>query len=238
MRAIAKKIKDLRVNLGLTQPEFAKAINGGSKDDPVDQATISKWENGVQRPSVPHMAKIAALANVSVEQFAGLPSAAGAPRVTIPVTGEVQAGAWRDAAQWDEEDWREVSLPMVTEWSHFQLHARIVVGNSMNRLYPDGSIIYVVPIADLGRMPVSGENVVVQRVSADGEYEVSLKQYIEEDGKAYLWPRSTDPEFQAPLQYKKSKRGVERVEILGLVVMATVIATSAIKKPKLAVVRA
>lgn len=231
MRSIAKRIKDLRVSLGFTQPEFANALNDG-KDDPVDQSTVSKWENEIQKPSVRHMAKLAKLANVTVEQFAGLPSVDGVKRATVPVTGEIQAGAWKEEPDWHEDDWREVSLPMVTEWSHFNIHARVVVGNSMNRIYPDGSLVYVVPIAELGRMPTNGEHVVVQRISADGTYEVTLKEFVQDDdGKTYLWPRSTDPEHQAPLQYRKSKRGVERVEIIGLVVLATIV-TAATMKPR------
>lgn len=240
MRTIAKKIKNLRMGLGMTQPEFAKALNTGTRgEEPVDQSTISKWETEAQKPSARHMVRLAGLAGVPVEQFVGLPTTEGMARNTVFVTGEVQAGAWREASEWEQDDWREVSLPMVSEWSNFPMHSRLVVGNSMNRIYPDGSLIYVVTIADLGRMPKSGEHVVVQRVSPDGEYETSLKELvIDEGGLSYLWPRSSDPEHQAPLQFKKSKRGVERVEIVGLVVLATIqTASQATIRPRPTVVR-
>lgn len=237
-KSIARKIKALRTDLMMTQPEFAAAINADEDGDPVDQGTISKWENGRHEPTMKHMAKLAKLANVSLKEFAELAPPGINERASISITGEIQAGSWREEATFPEDDWREVSLPIISEWSSFNVQARIVVGNSMNRIYPDGSLVYIVPIAELGRMPNNGEHVVVQRVSVDGTYEVTLKEYVlEDDGKVYLWPRSSDPEHQAPLQYRKSRRGVDRVEIVGIVVMATLMMASTKGKPKLALVK-
>lgn len=77
------------------------------------------------------------------------------------------------------------------------------------------------------RKPKSGDRVVVQRVSTDGLYEVTLKEYVvDENGKTWLWPRSTDPDHQAPIRYVSKGRGTEGVHILGVVVASFVVEAS------------
>lgn len=220
MRNLAKKIKDLREGLALRQPEFAKAVGG------VDQSTISKWEQGKQKPRPEHVLRLADMAGVTPQQFLGVPMpGATTPSAmrTVRVTGALQAGAWSESAEWPEEDQYEVPAPLPPEWDDMEVHAREVSGSSMNKYYPEGSIVYVAPISLLGRKPKNGERVVVQRVGADGSYEATLKEYVVgDDGKVWLWPRSYDPEHQAPLQYVESRRKIDHVSILGVVIASLV----------------
>ena len=84
MRNLAKKIKDLRQIIAITQPEFAKAVGD------VDQSTVSKWEQGKQKPRPEHILKMAQMANVTPEQFMGIPmpgKTEGEPPPTVRVTG-------------------------------------------------------------------------------------------------------------------------------------------------------
>src|SRR6185437_6658274 len=65
-----------------------------------------------------------------------------------------------------------------------------------------------------GLRPMNGDHVIVARRNRDGLFEASLKEYVlNDDGSRWLWPRSTDPEHQAPLQYG----GAEEVTITGIV---------------------
>jgi hypothetical protein len=77
----------------------------------------------------------------------------------------------------------------------------LVRGNSMNRLYPEGTIVLVIRFGDLGRDPAPGERVVVvRRDRKTGEFEATLKEYDRDaQGRHILWPRSADPEFQSPI---------------------------------------
>lgn len=75
-----------------------------------------------------------------------------------------------------------------------------VRGPSMNRVYPHSTIVICVAYIDLGREPVHGERVVVQRRRGD-VVEASVKEYRRDgDGTPRLWPLSTHPEHQAPIR--------------------------------------
>lgn len=215
MRNLAKKIKDLRHGLALRQPEFAKVVGD------VDQSTVSRWEAGKQKPRPEQIIRLAEMAGITPQQFLGVPLPGAVPNVmrTVRVTGELQAGAFVESLEWPLEDQYEVPAPPDPEWDDVEIHARVVRGNSMNKFYPDSSVVYVCPTSILGRRPKNGEKVVVQRVSADGCYEVTLKEYVlGDDGKVWLWPRSTDPEHQAPIAYTDAARKIDHVSILGVVI--------------------
>lgn len=219
MRSLAKKIKDLRQGMALRQPEFAKAVGD------VDQSTVSRWESGKQKPRPEQVIRLAEMAGITPQQFLGVPLPGATPMAmrTVRVTGELQAGSFMEALEWPQEEQYEVPAPPDPEWDDVAIHARVVRGNSMNRVYPDSSIVYVCPLSLLGRRPKNKERVVVQRVGADGSYEVTLKEYVQEDdGKIWLWPRSTDPEHQAPLPYTDASRKIDHVSILGVVIGAII----------------
>ena len=57
-----KKIKEIRLNLGLTMEEFGEKTN-------TSKGTISKWENGKYLPNNKRLKQIAELANVSVNEL-------------------------------------------------------------------------------------------------------------------------------------------------------------------------
>ena len=57
---MAEKIKDLRLERGLTQPQLAKEIG-------VSNGTISFWENGLNIPRADYIKKLAAVLNTTTE---------------------------------------------------------------------------------------------------------------------------------------------------------------------------
>ncbi|BCZ75881.1 LexA family transcriptional regulator [Gluconobacter oxydans] len=116
----------------------------------------------------------------------------------VPVIGYVQAGIFQHGFSQDyptefvsvSPDHRYPSLPRV---------AFRVRGDSMDLLYPEGTIVLAVRISDLAREPKTGEKVVVIR-QTNGDQEATIKQIeIKEDGKVVLWPRSSNPEFSAAI---------------------------------------
>ncbi len=122
------------------------------------------------------------------------------PFDTIQVRGAVQAGVWRESIEWPHTDWQNLTVPRDGRFAYAERFGLVVRGESMNRLYPDGTIVIVVRFADLGRAPRPGERVVVLRRSTTGEYEATLKDYeLDAKGRHVLWPRSTEPEFQEPI---------------------------------------
>lgn len=116
----------------------------------------------------------------------------------VPVAGYVQAGVFQSGFSSGTPseyipvapDHRYPNAPRV---------AFRVRGDSMNLLYPEGTIVLAVRIGDLARAPKSGEKVIVIR-QTNGDQEATIKEIeICDDGRVVLWPRSTNPEFSAAI---------------------------------------
>lgn len=121
----------------------------------------------------------------------------------VRVLGHVQAGDWREAIEWAHEDQYVVGNPPFPEYAQDPKFALEVRGTSMNKIYPPGTIVLCVPFIHVDRNPVPGEKVLVQRRSPNGMVEATVKEFqIDDHGRAWLWPRSTDPEHQQPLRFE------------------------------------
>lgn len=121
---------------------------------------------------------------------------------TVYVKGYVQAGTWQEALEWPVSDWKPVYIPHDNRYPENHPFALEVRGSSMDKVYPDGSVIIAVTLDDLGRMPRSGERVVVLKRAGDGTgyMEATVKKYqIDNVGRHILWPESHDPTHQAPI---------------------------------------
>lgn len=116
----------------------------------------------------------------------------------IHVKGAVQAGVWREAIEWEGDEWYSLTVPTVDRFPGIERFGLEVRGRSMDRMYPEGTIVMVVRFGDIGRDPEPGERVVTLRRSPETDlYEATLKEYQrDEQGRHILWPRSDDPEFQ------------------------------------------
>jgi repressor LexA len=215
---MAGRIKSLRKALGLSQVEFSQQLD-------VTQSTVSKWERGDDEPREPQtLLKLAAMAQQPLNQFLGLPPAPGAMSPTtkmVRVVGELQAGAWREAIEWDHEDQYDIPMPPLPGLPNVPLKAFRVAGTSMNKVYPERSIVFVAPLHGTGLKPKSGNRVLVSRRNSDGLYEATVKEYVvEKDGTRWLWPRSFDPDHQAPVPYKQRS---EEVTITGIVMAVSIL---------------
>jgi len=227
MTKIAKKIKDLRTLLQLRQWELAEKLGDG-----VQQSTVSQWERGKQEPNSENTLKLAALAGVEPHEWMGLPQL-GESMVRhrrVPVVGVLQAGDWREAVEYPEDDQRLIEAPIPDfidghRTNQLEIQAFEVAGPSMNRVYPEGTIVYAASTMSY-REPENEDRVVVFRTDRNGLVEATIKEYIvESDGRKWLFPRSYDPEHQAPLPYADVAKG-EEVVVSGIVIAAMVIESS------------
>lgn len=188
------------------------------------QATISKWERDQQKPDSTHTVRIARMAGLTPAQFLGIPDL-GEVEVRnhrVPLVGQLQAGAWREPVSYDEQSYVEAPLP--DAFADLDVQAFEVAGPSMNRLYPEGTIVYAASPMRY-REPQSEDRVIVVRTNKTGQVEVTLKEYVvAENGQKWLWPRSYDPEHQAPLQFRDGSG--EDVVITGIVVGAFILEAS------------
>jgi len=69
----------------------------------------------------------------------------------------------------------------------------------MDTIFPPGTILICIATIANEIEPEHGQYVVVQRSNELGQVEMTCKQYIVQDGRKWLVPRSTDPAYQAPI---------------------------------------
>lgn len=198
MGDLSRHIARLRARLEMNQEDFAEAVG-------TEQSTVSKWENGKHAPGVEHLAALAQLAKRHSEDpspFA-VDAMHGHNRIgeRVVIIGAVQAGHWTETIELPGDEQFEVMLPVDQRYPGVTRTGLLARGSSMNRVFPPGTILVCVSSIEAGRDPIQGEYVIVQRRSADGMIEATVKEYqIDESGQSWLWPRSTDPAHQQPLQ--------------------------------------
>lgn len=115
------------------------------------------------------------------------------------VVGRVQAGVWTEQPEWPKDEWYEVEVDPspIPDAERFGLE---MVGHSMDRLIPPGSILECVRVfGPEGPQPQDGQIVIVQR--SQGELiETTCKQLeIRSDGTYVLHCQSYRDEFRDPV---------------------------------------
>jgi phage repressor protein C with HTH and peptisase S24 domain len=157
---------------------------------------------------------------LALDKVEAAPIAAGRERI-VEVTGSVAAGVWQETAEWPQSDRFEI----VVEASPFPKARRFglrVDGYSMDQDFAPGTLLDCISIFDISIAPESGDFVIVERVRSDGMRELTVKQYQrDEDGRTWLLPRSTKPEFQSPIEVgtpDHDHNGDDRVQVIAYVI--------------------
>lgn len=207
---LSSRIHATRRKLGMNQAEFGNALG-------VNQATVSRWEKG-SHPDGMTLARIAKLAGMNVEAFTFADFEAGRGGPQLFVKGEVAAGVWREAWEFDRSDWipyqggSHIEAPAT---SRFGLR---VVGESMNEVYPPGTILDCVSCLHAGIEEVqSGQRVIVVRRKVTGEVEATVKEYLVTTDGAWLVPKSTNPAYQQPIPASDGSPDIEETQIVAVV---------------------
>lgn len=205
-------LPQLREALGLTQDDIADRLQ-------VSTSQVSRWESG--RSNIPserlpqiasaYQCRISDIFNDGDGQFQSVGP-------TLYVKGEVAAGVWKQACEYEPADWEpytgrpDITVPVA---SRFGL---VVVGESMNEVYPPGTILDCVSIL-AGVEVVNGKRVIVQRVNTAGDCEVTVKEYFQDDqGVEWLVPRSRNPSFQSPIRVDQPEDDIVECSIVAVVV--------------------
>lgn len=188
-----------------------------AKSSGVDKNSLYNFLNGHSKAlSAMTYGKLARAARVPVWQLTGEEPEPVSPTV-VWVVGAVEAGAFREAVQWEQHQWFPVDVPVP---ARFQGKAKAlqVRGTSMNIEYPEGSIAIWVDMLDF-RPPRQGDDVVVYSHNRDGGIEATLKQLrIDERGEKWLWPQSHDPKHQLPINTQSPPDDIDYIEVVGIVI--------------------
>jgi len=139
----------------------------------------------------------------------------------VTVVARVQAGHWRETPELPGDERYDIFVPIPEVYAEHQVLSAEVVGNSMDLVYPEGSILVCVSTIGLGEdwTPIRGDRVVARRMSREGFFETTVKEYVVDDqGKGWLVPRSTDPSLTAVPAERAEADDDEPIRIIGLVV--------------------
>lgn len=187
------------------------------KSSGVDKNSVYNFLNShSQSLDLRTYAKLARTVPAPVWQLSGDEPEPPSP-TSIWVTGDVQAGAFRQAIEWDQSEWYPVDVPVPARFRG-RAKALEVRGTSMNVDYPEGSVAIWVDMLDF-RPPQSGDDVVVYSICQDDLVEATIKEYrVDDDGTRWLWPRSHDPLHQAPVNIRTPGDRVKEIMIQGLVI--------------------
>lgn len=207
---LATKIRKFRQSLGMNQQGFAELFG-------VTQGSVSRWEKG-SMPDPSALAVMAGKMGVDLRALIGADfegASLNGPRLFVK--GAVAAGVWREDVQWGEDDWQPY-----TGGDHFSApkdarYGLRVEGESMNMVYPPGTILDCVSTIATGAVPLNGQRVIVVRQRVNGEYESTVKEYIRDGDKEWLVPRSNNPAFQTPVELGSLEDGIVETTIMAIV---------------------
>jgi phage repressor protein C with HTH and peptisase S24 domain len=215
MKSAGDRLKQARLKAGYSSAALAATAMG------VSPATYAQHENGLRGFPAARAEKYARFFRVTPEWLlygkdkSDTVVALG-PRLFV--IGEVAGGVFREAWKVPADEWEaftgraDIAAPVQ---KRFGLR---VSGDSMNALYPEGTILDCVEYDGQEIIP-SGKRVIVQRTRIDGHVEATVKELIrDEDGVEWLVPRSHNPIHRAFRGDQPDSKDISRVEIIGVVV--------------------
>ena len=200
---------------GVASTTLTRPLNDPDYPFEISNRTIKKVEAATGIPYADHSSGQAGPARQLTRGTGG----------TAPVVATVEAGAWREVNELDQDDMEWVTVPADDKYPDATQRVFDVSGDSMNKLEPypitNGSRIVAVDYDEIAsRVPLrDGLVVVVQRSRNGGqERELTVKQVAWFDDRIEFQPRSTNPKHK-PIVVEHDNwedNGVE-VAIVGLV---------------------
>lgn len=180
---VHNKLAEMRKRAGLTQQQLAEKIG-------VTQQTIWYYENGRREMKSGVLIELSDALGCTVSDLLGLGEIKGivksSPAKThpMPIVGRIAAGTPREAIYQVGETHESLQSMWEAHPNGFWL---IVSGNSMNRLFAEGTLVLIDPDeevrnGDVAVVFVNGDDATLKRIYYDGQ-------------TVRLHPESYDPEY-------------------------------------------
>lgn len=155
---------------------------------------------------------------LKVKKALGISDALSNPPIGVDylqVIGRAQAGAFLDVSVFSQDDEFE-TIPVVrnNRFPHARQYALEVIGDSMNKLFEEGSFVTCANWAEIGMAMRAGLCLHVERYQGS-LVEVTLKSLDVVNGSIMLCPRSTN-QAHKPLPLSAIEEG--EIRIRGLVI--------------------
>lgn len=209
-------VKDALQHAGLSQAEATRRLRDRF-NWPDDRSILNKMvlrKRGVEAAEALQIAEVTGFPLPrEVEQSEGLRH--------VEVQAHVQAGVWAETWEWEEDDKYLVAVPDYPDTRQFRLHAVEARGTSMNKRYPDGTVLVFTDVNETREPKIPGKRYIVERRRLSGEIEHTVKLlHADAEGKLWLMPESDDPRFQEAISLEEGARDGDVVVIIGRVVAA------------------
>jgi transcriptional regulator with XRE-family HTH domain len=218
----ARRLREALAARNWSVVDLARAMD--REDDKALLDSLYKYVAGkVKQPRGDVMEQVAAALGISVIALMHGPLAAAtaSSAFRIRCIGRVAANNWRDVGQSDQteaHEQRESIIPPDPRYPPSAQYELLVVGNSINRVAPDGFLLRVVDVRKAGVAASPGDLVIAERRRDGGQLiETTAKRLRQGTKGEELWPESTDPQWQHPLKLGENTERAEEVEIIGLV---------------------
>lgn len=201
------RINELARERGLTHDDIASALG-------VNRVTVADWARGSVPMREDRQRKLADLFNVPFAEILEKPAFRGLR--SVPVTISLQAGNWAEQHQFDVEIQDTIMVPDDPAYRSMNLYAGKIIGDSMNKVYPSGSIVVLSRLMHRPNEVIEGKRYHIRRTRGGQLVEETIKTLVK-DGQGRLWmqPESDSPEFTAILLDNGNEE--ETIEIKGRV---------------------
>ncbi|MEV4609747.1 helix-turn-helix domain-containing protein [Neorhizobium sp. LMR1-1-1.1] len=193
--SLQKRLKLRMDMLGLNAYQTAKKAGLG------DSFVRDILRGKTRSPNAENLAKLAVALETTTDWFYGqsdddkplkrVKSVGG-----LDVVGKIQAGNWVDRSIIDDDVEREI-IPVARDprFPHARQYALAVMGDSMDKEFPEGSYVTCVDMIDSGMSLKDGMFVHVERHNGP-LVEMTLKAVERIDGIQMLVPKSSNPRHQ------------------------------------------
>jgi SOS-response transcriptional repressor LexA len=190
--SLQKRVRIRMDMLGMNALQTAKKAGLG------DSFVRDILRGKTRSPNSDNLAKLALALETTVDWFYGS-SDEDKPLARVPeisgldVMGTIQAGNWVDRSLVDEHEEHEI-IPVARDprFPHAKQYALAVIGDSMDKEYPEGCYVTCVDYWDSGLQLRDGLIVHVERHNGP-LVEMTLKAVETIDGEKMLVPRSNNP---------------------------------------------
>lgn len=127
---------------------------------------------------------------------------------TLPIKYEVGAGYWVELDHVAQVNYGSSVVMKDPVYSPFEQWLERVVGDSMDKDYPPGSLVHVVDAVSIGYAPRHGDHVILEVTRHQGlEMERSVKEVVMTPDGPEFWPRSNNPRWSRPVSISGEVRG-------------------------------
>lgn len=186
---MSKTLREYRETAGLTQTQLAKLAN-------TSQPQIQRLENGERKLTKEWARRLSPHLHTTAKELmfgeADEDTTSTLEIEGLPVVGTSRAGGWLDITMMETGEHEHETIPVARNprFPRARQYALLVSGDSMNKVFAEGTYVTCVDYADSGLSLKPGMIVHVERRIAGRQLvETTLKKY----GKGELLPLSTNP---------------------------------------------